>query len=136
MRPHEFDQRFRGLLAHELQLGSCIASLESETLGYKAEISVLRIYRDGSGWERGPRIHDQAADERIGWILEGMAVYGSASSRLAEVSEAVGIAAERLDVLMDPFETEALVEEPKVLFVRMKSGGVGKAEDVETIAEI
>lgn len=106
-------------------------------------------------------LRDEAADERVGGVGIGVFVDGHAAGyygsvvdrgqldavegmgkrrkknlpgRLAEQNHAVGVAAERADVLRHPLDGLALVFEAGVEMLAVQGGGVGEAEDGDAVA--
>lgn len=105
---------------------------------------------DGGVGQAGLR--DDAVDERVGGVGVGVFVdrhaavvgvsvcleagwaAGNLPGGLAEQDHAVGVATERVDVLVHPLDRFALVLEARVEVLSVESGGVWEAEDVDAVA--
>lgn len=66
------------------------------------------------------------------WRLVGR--LGNLPGGLTEQDHAVGVATERVDVLVHPFDRFALVLEARVEVLSVEGGGVWEAEDVDAVA--
>lgn len=82
--------------------------------------------------ERIPGMGDEATDDRVLLISVGPPVGSYTARRLAEDGDLASVTTEAGDIVADPFDSETLVSQAKILgFI----GSAWEAEDIETIVD-
>ena len=89
----------------------------------------------GIGWPAvgRSRMRNQSSDDRVMEVGVGIVVDSRSSRRLSHDCDSSGVSTESADVVSDPLDGLALVEEPDVCCL---AGCTRESKDVETIAKV
>ena len=105
----------------------------SDGAGYEAEVRIRRVARLDGACQGDAGLHVVGLRDRVVGISVRVDVRVGGAFRLAPHGYAVGVAAKGCDVVANPFECGALVEDAEILLGVRKAAGVGKAKDVEAV---
>lgn len=123
----------RGHTPETLNLGFASGGVASKVLGDKGKVRVLHVVALQSE-QRIARIHNVSRSNGVLGVGEIVVVDGNSTCRLAPERDTAWVTAKVANVVSNPFDSQALVQQAQILLAAFQGAGIGKAKNVHSVA--